>query len=152
MSEIPGYRGTSHLLEDAGELAIAALWNRRSLTFPAESHAHCYFAPDRFLRRQTEAADSACGFHPAYPGVIFRQFDARNLDVSWSIRLAHQVDVEASLSEEQSAVSRDRLRWRGRGGPADAPLCRLHRKAAAGHFSRTGRARRSCIWRGSYPV
>src|ERR1700741_1140445 len=34
MSEIPGYRGTSHLLEDTGELAIAgALWNRRSLTF-----------------------------------------------------------------------------------------------------------------------
>ncbi|MGA8569698.1 MAG: hypothetical protein WB580_18050, partial [Candidatus Binataceae bacterium] len=74
-------------------MVIAALWNRRSLIFPTESHDHRYFAPDRFLLRQAEAADSAGDFRPAYPGVIFPQFDARNLDVSWSIRLAHQVDV-----------------------------------------------------------
>jgi hypothetical protein len=75
-----------------------------------------------FCFGQAEAADSAMDFHPTYPGVIFRQFDVRDLDVSWSIRLAHQVDVEASLSQEQSAVSRDRLRWSGRGGPVDDPL------------------------------
>jgi hypothetical protein len=53
------------------------------LTFPTESHAHRYFAPDRFLLRQAEATDSAVDLHPTYPGVIFRQFDVRDLDVSW---------------------------------------------------------------------
>jgi len=109
-----------------------------------------YFASDRCLLRPGEAADSFEDCHPAYPGVIFRQFDVRNLDVSRSIRLAHQVDVEASLSGEQSAVSRDRIRRRGRGRPVDDSLRRLHRKAAASHFSRTGEDRRSCIGRGSY--
>jgi hypothetical protein len=92
---------TSHFIGGCRRIGHRGVVESPSLTSPAASHAHCYFAPDRFLLRQAEEADSAGDFHPAYPGVIFRQFDVRDLDVSWSIRLAHQVDVEASLSQEQ---------------------------------------------------
>jgi hypothetical protein len=120
------------------------------LDIPAESYARGYFAPDRFLLRRLKQRTLPLIFIPLIPVTYFASlafaiwmfrgpFDWRTRSMS-----------KASLYEEQPAVSPDRIRWSGRGRPADDPLCRLDRKADAGHFSDTGSDRHACIWRGSY--
>ena len=122
MNEIPGYRGTSHLLEHAGELVIAASWNRRPLTYPMNHMPTAISHLTDFCFGRLKQRTLLWIFIPLIAGVIFRQFDVRDLDVSRPIRLAHQVNVETPLSQEQSAVSRDRLRWMAVAGLLTIPF------------------------------